>query len=63
MFILIVVQRLSDFRVPIGSQIQLRFSRKVRIDGMEDDAVITTEPSASSQPVHVPTQHNDVSSN
>jgi hypothetical protein len=50
----LVVQRLSDFRVPVGTEIQLRFSRKVRIDGMEDETVIATESPSPSQPIHVP---------
>lgn len=32
-----IVQRLSEFRVPSGSDVQIRFARKVRIDGQEED--------------------------
>lgn len=32
-----VVQRLSDFRVPVNTSVLLRFSRRVKIDGSDDE--------------------------
>lgn len=32
-----VVQRLNDFRAPVGSEVRFTFSRKVRIDGGDDE--------------------------
>jgi hypothetical protein len=41
-----VVQRLNDFRAPVGSEVRFTFSRKVRIDGTDEDEEGASESKA-----------------
>jgi hypothetical protein len=43
-----VVQRLNDFRVPVGSTVRLTYARMVRKDGLADDAEENREGAAQS---------------
>ena len=47
MLLYVVVQRLNDFRVPVNTDIQMRFSRRVKINEEEEEEV---QPSTFDNP-------------
>lgn len=54
-----IVQRLNDFRVPVNTDIQLRFSRRVKIDEGEAEEASGRNDIDESEPVSEPAKQYD----